>query len=137
MGNKKNKTKNNKKSLNKKPSSIKTLSGLSGSSLTANLVSAAFGIMIFVIGPYAINKYGNTYAAAMLNIPPTGIIMTLFISEEEFGPFLKKLVWTPFFFVILNAIIYYLYFYQSWTPLSIIYLCSGVWLLAFIIACFL
>ena len=135
------KPKNNKKKNIFRKKSLqpvnKTLSGLSGSSLTANLVSAAFGIMIFVIGPYAINQYGNTYAAAMLNIPPTGIIMSLFISEEEFGPFLKKLVWTPFFFVILNAIIYYLYFYQKWKPLSLICLCSGIWLVAFIIACFL
>ena len=115
----------------------KTLSGLSGSSLVANLVSVAFGVVIFIVAPYVVNQFGNTYAGAMLNIPPTGMIMALFIKEDEFEPFLKKLVWTPFFFVILNSIIYYLYFYCKWSALSTIYLSCGVWLTGFIIACFL
>jgi len=129
------KTQNGKRG--KTNTKVKTISGLSGSSLAANLVSAAFGLLIFVVAPYAVNKFGNTYAAAMLNIPPTGMIMSLFISEEEFAPFLKKLVWTPFFFVVVNAIIYYLYFYRKWSPIGVIYLSSGVWLVGFIISCFL
>jgi hypothetical protein len=115
----------------------KTVSGLQGSSLITNLISALVGLFIFVIGPYVVNILGNTTLGALFNIFPTGIVMALFIKEEEFKSYFTKLLYTPFFFIIVNWVTYYLYAYCGWSPLSTIYLNFGLWVIACIIGYFM
>jgi uncharacterized protein YacL len=129
--------KQRKKKINKnklvKTKSKTTISGLPNSALLTNIISAFVGIFIFVVAPYAVNKLNNPTLSALINVFPTGVLVALFINEEEFIPFYTKLLFAPIFNVVVNWFVYVFLIYFNWSPLSCILLNIGIWLIACIL----
>ena len=116
-----------------KTKSKTTISGLPNSALLTNIISAFVGIFIFVVAPYAVNKLNNPTLSALINVFPTGVLVALFINEEEFIPFYTKLLFAPIFNVVVNWFVYVFLIYFNWSPLSCILLNIGIWLIACIL----
>jgi hypothetical protein len=123
------KPKNNK--IKKKKGNIissnKTISGFNPSSSITYLVSASIGLIVFVVAPYVINKFNNNLLGVLMTICPSGMIMALFINEDQFGLLVKNLLIMPIFFFMVNLLIYIFYFYFNWTPISCILFITTLW----------
>ena len=130
------KTKKSKKRNSIKTNSKSTISGLPNSALITNIISAFVGIFIFVVAPYAVNKLNNPTLSALVNVFPTGVLVALFINEEEFIPFYTKLLFAPIFNVVVNWFVYVFLIYFNWSALSCIILNISIWLVACILAYF-
>lgn len=111
-----------------------TVSGLPNSGLITNLISAFSGLFIFLVAPYVVNKIGNTTLAALVNVFPTGVLICLFIKEDEFGYFYHKLLFAPIFNIVVNWIVYMFYFYFKWSPVATITLNLSIWFAACVLA---
>ena len=125
--NKLKKTKNSKKSSKTKVSSGKTISGLPTSAWISNVIAAATGLFIFLIGPYLVNHLNAPATSALVNVVPNGLIMALFITESEFHEFFSDLLFAPMFNVILTWIAYPLYYYGYLTSLQTIWFEILIW----------
>jgi hypothetical protein len=143
MNNNKNSLKNKKSKKQKKISkltnssnSIKTISGLPASTWISNCIAGAIGLLIFVGAPFIINKTGNTTLGTIMTLCPAGIIMALFISENDYGILIKKLIVCVAILELANFLIYYLFFYRGWSAASTIILIVSIWFFACLIAYF-
>ena len=92
---------NPKSKIKYKTGSTKTVSGLQAAGLITNIISAFTWIFIFLVEPYVVNKFGNPTLSALINVFPTGVLVALFIKEEEFGPFYNKLLFAPIFNIFI------------------------------------
>jgi hypothetical protein len=108
-------------------SSSNTVSGLPKNAWVSNLIAAATGLFIFLLGPYLVNKLNAPATAALVNVVPNGVIMALFVAESEFHQFFTDLLWAPTFNVGLNVITYSLYYYGFLTPFWAIWFEIIVW----------
>jgi hypothetical protein len=113
-----------------------TISGLPASTWVSNVVSASLGLLVFVGAPFIVNKTGNTTLASIMTVCPAGIIMSLFISEKDFGVLIRDLIISIVFIELANFLVYYLFYYAKWPAVHIITLVIVLWLLACLIAYF-
>jgi hypothetical protein len=111
----KSKNKEKSKGKNKSKPNVKTtkakttISGLPRSAWITTIIAAFTGLFVFLLGPYFVNKLNAPMTAALVNIIPNGVIMALFIGENDFEKYFKDLVFAPAFNVVLNALTYFLF----------------------------
>ena len=108
-------------------SSSQTISGLPKSAWISNVIAAATGLFIFLLGPYLVNQLNAPATAALVNVVPNGVIMALFVAESEFHQFFSDLLYAPIFNVALNIITYSLYYYGYLSPFWAIWFEIIVW----------
>ena len=125
--NKLKKSKNSKKNSKTNVSSINTISGLPTTAWMSNVIAAATGLFIFLLGPYLVNHLNAPATSALVNVVPNGLIMALFITESEFHEFFSDLLFAPMFNVILTWIAYPLYYYGYLTALQTIWFEILIW----------
>ena len=133
----KSKSKNKEKSKGKnksKPNVKTTISGLPRSAWITTIIAAFTGLFVFLLGPYLVNKLNAPMTAALVNVIPNGVIMALFIGENEFEKYFKDLVFAPAFNVVLNALTYFLFNRGYLNALWAIIFEICVWLFACIFA---
>jgi hypothetical protein len=117
-----------KKNSKPKVASGNTISGLPTTAWISNVIAAATGLFIFLIGPYLVNHLNAPATSALVNVVPNGLIMALFITESEFKEFFTDLLFAPMFNVILTWIAYPLYYYGYLTSLQTIWFEISIWI---------
>jgi hypothetical protein len=110
-----------------KLSKTHTISGLPTAAWMSNVIAAATGLFIFLLGPYLVNSLNAPATSALVNVVPNGLIMALFITESEFHEFFSDLLFAPMFNVILTWIAYPLYYYGYLTALQTIWFEIVIW----------
>ena len=110
-----------------KVSKSHTISGLPTADWLSNVIAAATGLFIFLLGPYLVNSLNAPATSALVNVVPNGLIMALFITESEFHEFFSDLLFAPMFNVILTWIAYPLYYYGYLTALQTIWFEIIIW----------
>lgn len=108
-------------------SSSQTISGLPKSAWTSNVIAAATGLFIFLLGPYLVNMLNAPATAALVNVVPNGLIMALFIEEKDFHEFFSAFLYAPMFNVLLTWAVYPFYYYGYLTPIQTIWTEVSVW----------